>query len=50
MNTRETQLKAFDRLLGIMEELREKCPWDKKKANASNAILPLKTYELGMPS
>jgi XTP/dITP diphosphohydrolase len=35
MNTRETQLEAFDRLLGIMEELREKCPWD-KKTNASN--------------
>jgi XTP/dITP diphosphohydrolase len=29
MNTRETQLKAFDRLLGIMEELQN--PWDKSK-------------------
>jgi hypothetical protein len=34
MNTRETQLEAFDRLLGIMEELRE-MPLG-QKANASN--------------
>jgi hypothetical protein len=33
MNTRETQLKAFDRLLGIMEELRNALG---QKANASN--------------
>jgi hypothetical protein len=32
MNTRETQLKAFDRLLGIMEELSALG----QKANASN--------------
>lgn len=31
MNTREQQLAAFDRLLTIMDELREKCPWDKKQ-------------------
>ncbi len=31
MHTREEQLKAFDRLLTIMDELREKCPWDKKQ-------------------
>ena len=31
MNSRENQLKAFDRLLTIMDELREKCPWDKKQ-------------------
>ncbi|MBX9852949.1 MAG: nucleoside triphosphate pyrophosphohydrolase [Cytophagaceae bacterium] len=30
-NRREQQLKAFDRLLTIMDELREKCPWDKKQ-------------------
>jgi hypothetical protein len=40
MNTRETQLEAFDRLLGIMEELRE-CPWDKTNFKRY-AILPLK--------
>jgi XTP/dITP diphosphohydrolase len=42
MNTRETQLKAFDRLLGIMEELREKCPGTKSKRFKRYAILPLK--------
>jgi len=29
--TRESKLKAFDRLLTIMDELRENCPWDKKQ-------------------
>ena len=27
----EEKLKAFERLLVIMDELREKCPWDKKQ-------------------
>ena len=31
MNSRADQLKAFDRLLTIMNELREQCPWDKKQ-------------------
>ncbi|MBQ7530456.1 MAG: nucleoside triphosphate pyrophosphohydrolase [Paludibacteraceae bacterium] len=31
MNTREQQLAAFDRLLTIMDELRERCPWDHKQ-------------------
>ena len=31
MNTREQQLAAFDRLLTIMDELRERCPWDRKQ-------------------
>ena len=31
MHTREEQLAAFDRLLTIMGELREKCPWDRKQ-------------------
>ena len=31
MHTREEQLAAFDRLLTIMDELRERCPWDKKQ-------------------
>ena len=29
MNSRQLQLQAFDRLLTIMDDLREKCPWDK---------------------
>lgn len=28
---REEQLQAFNRLLDVMNELREKCPWDKKQ-------------------
>ena len=31
MHTREEQLKAFERLLNIMDDLREKCPWDRKQ-------------------
>jgi XTP/dITP diphosphohydrolase len=31
MNSRKQQLKAFNRLLDIMDNLREKCPWDKKQ-------------------
>lgn len=31
MSSREEQLKAFDRLLDIMDTLREKCPWDRKQ-------------------
>ena len=30
-NSREQQLAAFNRLLDIMDDLREKCPWDKNK-------------------
>jgi len=32
---RENQLKAFDRLLTIMDDLREKCPWDRKQTMES---------------
>lgn len=31
MHTRQEQLAAFDRLLNIMDELRVKCPWDRKQ-------------------
>lgn len=31
MNTTEDKLKAFQRLLDVMDELRLKCPWDKKQ-------------------
>jgi XTP/dITP diphosphohydrolase len=48
MNTRENQLNAFDRLLTIMEELREKCPWDKKQTMQTLRHLTIEeTYELG---
>jgi XTP/dITP diphosphohydrolase len=48
MNTREQQLQAFDRLLTIMDELREKCPWDKKQTMETLRHLTIEeTYELG---
>lgn len=48
MNTRAQQLSAFDRLLTIMDELREQCPWDKKQTLQSLRHLTIEeTYELG---
>ncbi|SFJ41231.1 nucleoside triphosphate pyrophosphohydrolase [Myroides guanonis] len=48
MNTREEQLKSLDRLLTIMDELREKCPWDKKQTFESLKHLTIEeVYELG---
>jgi XTP/dITP diphosphohydrolase len=45
--TRDEQMKAFGRLLDILDELRVKCPWDRKQTNESlrpNTIE--ETYEL----
>src|SRR5690554_5556347 len=48
MNSRKDQLKAFDRLLDIMDDLREKCPWDRKQTMESLRHLTIEeTYELG---
>lgn len=48
MNSREDQLQAFGRLLDIMDELREKCPWDRKQTMESLRHLTIEeTYELG---
>lgn len=48
MNTRAQQLSAFDRLLTIMDELREQCPWDKKQTLQTLRHLTIEeTYELG---
>jgi XTP/dITP diphosphohydrolase len=47
ISNREVQLKAFDRLLTIMDELREKCPWDRKQTLESLRHLTIEeTYEL----
>ncbi|MFN6087319.1 MAG: nucleoside triphosphate pyrophosphohydrolase [Cyclobacteriaceae bacterium] len=44
---REAKLKAFDRLLTVMNELRENCPWDKKQTLESLRHLTVEeTYEL----
>ena len=48
MNTREKQLQAIDRLLTIMDELREGCPWDRKQTMQTLRQLTIEeTYELG---
>ena len=41
---REKQLQAFSRLLDIMDELREKCPWDRKQT--MQTLRPLTIEEL----
>ena len=46
-HTRKEQMEAFGRFLDILDELRVKCPWDKKQTNESlrpNTIE--ETYEL----
>ncbi len=48
MNSREAQLRELDRLLTIMDELREQCPWDRKQTMESLRHLTIEeTYELG---
>ena len=48
MPKREKQLQAFNELLDIMDELREKCPWDRKQTLESLRHLTIEeTYELG---
>ncbi len=48
MNSRASQLQAFDRLLTIMDELRAKCPWDQKQTMQTLRHLTIEeTYELG---
>src|SRR6186713_2264000 len=48
MNSKQNQLQAFDRLLNIMDDLREKCPWDKKQTIQTLRHLTIEeTYELG---
>ena len=47
MHNKEEKMEAFGRLLDILDELRVKCPWDKKQTNESlrpNTIE--ETYEL----
>lgn len=47
MNSKQNQLQAFERLLNIMDDLREKCPWDKKQTLQTLRHLTIEeTYEL----
>ncbi len=46
--TRKEQMEAFGRLLDIMDQLREKCPWDREQTNESLRKLTIEeVYELG---
>ncbi|HLT32844.1 MAG TPA: nucleoside triphosphate pyrophosphohydrolase [Aquaticitalea sp.] len=48
MTDKTQQLNAFERLLTIMDELREQCPWDKKQTMESLRHLTIEeVYELG---
>lgn len=48
MSDKTSQLKAFERLLIIMDELREQCPWDKKQTLQTLRHLTIEeVYELG---
>ena len=45
---REQQMEAFGKLLDIMDDLREKCPWDREQTNESLRKLSIEeVYELG---
>jgi len=47
VRTRQKQLQAFERLLDIMDDLREQCPWDRKQTISSLRHLTIEeTYEL----
>ena len=47
MNSIDEKLKAFKKILNIMDELREKCPWDKVQTNETLRALTIEeTYEL----
>ena len=47
MHSMDEKLKAFERLLEIMDELREKCPWDREQTLDSLRNLTIEeTYEL----
>ncbi|SDB20713.1 XTP/dITP diphosphohydrolase [Flavobacteriaceae bacterium MAR_2010_188] len=48
MSDRTHQLQSFERLLNIMDDLREKCPWDKEQTMESLRHLTIEeVYELG---
>ena len=48
MNSRAQQLQSFERLLNIMDDLRAKCPWDRKQTMQTLRHLTIEeTYELG---
>ena len=52
IHTREEQMEAFGRFLDILDELRVKCPWDRKQTNESlrpNTMKRKRQYRLSKP-
>lgn len=48
MTNKQEKLQAFERILKIMDELREQCPWDRKQTMETLRPLTIEeTYELG---
>ena len=48
MNSKASKLDSLERLLDIMDDLRDECPWDKKQTFESLRHLTIEeTYELG---
>ena len=46
-HSREEKMQAFGQLLDVLDELREKCPWDRKQTNESLRTNTIEeTYEL----
>ena len=47
MNNIQDKLEAFEKILKIMDDIREKCPWDKEQTNESLRTMTIEeTYEL----
>ncbi len=47
MQNKEKKIQAFERILTILDELRERCPWDNKQTNETLRPLTIEeTYEL----
>lgn len=47
MHSKEEKLQAFERAVGVMDDLREKCPWNHAQTNASLRPLTIEeVYEL----
>ena len=47
MNNMKDKLEAFEKILQIMDDIREGCPWDKEQTNESLRIMTIEeTYEL----
>ena len=48
MHTREEQLGTFGKLLDVMDQLREKCPWNAAQTmESSRPMTEEEVYELG---